>query len=1541
MSRTVLVIGGSWCLKCKPFSNSLKSAGVEHQYIEEDTVPHNKPNSPAQKILNHIFREDGKSLPVTVILDGHDFRGEYILGIDIPGVKAMLAGKPKKSRQGPVDGDLNPYEYIKLLLVSLLKGGSNVSKNTRTKIARKAWVGWVEESPESRRKECSFKIADSDWMNGDAWDVLVSGLTNGLFSLKQLRTLVIKRSAGNDNEWGQSQISLGKEWLNIFRWMEERGDIPALAGLAHRFREKVGLGTAQDTEKQEPIGVSQDEEPGEGEEPPQSYEAKIQNIINDIASILKGEGFDDPNLDKYLTACSILPDGSSGKTVTDATLDLLLGGVATSMLAKASIKGMSSALKSATAPTDASGAEAPTGRPRGRREAPRRTGAEPGKIEKLMATLEKYAESTPRGPGKFGKALRWAARKAPDVARISMGMAKAKTGALATAGAVGGVAYAAGADEWLDPTAAGHAAGAAAVGGGYVYLHMLSNAFPGAKKQALVGLAAGITQIIRLMKTNPENLPCAMQRTLLAAALGSAHIGVVPALKFLSDAEFRKALAMSGSRGQWRNITKEALKRSLDDAWNVADETALKEIFDTGGRKWLQEHIPEYAAFLKKVIETAKAKGINIAEPGKTFDIDELDLRDELSELRFHPDVTRSDIGTVGEAEDEFLRIFIEPLNQQTVAKVNHVQEMLRHGLDEAAEAIEASFKKFGDIANAVNAENVKWADVKDKIQPMLREVVENVNKVNINRLADLSESIPLKIDETLAEAGNLLENFGITKDSDTYRKFISDYKTFLSDAANRTEDSMAASDEFIKLYKKHADSTVEALPPPSEIEDAVRASKLNKHLDDIVNSSQELEDSLLTMDLTNAAIADHFSNALRMESDEVTREVFENSQDILEKLVNERIMGRVKKISPSRTAKAIAGSAPVKKASEAGNALFGNILRTFFGGSKLGRRLGVNGLIGTGAMIGGLSARDASLAGFWDSGDERVQQLKNLGAKLYYRALMSKLATAEGLELVSSGERKNPNLKFSDSFTNFETETRVLPGDIEVAIQALDLGLTPEQIAFKDQATLDQKIRPAVIDIINNESEILKLTKAQIGSRRANLEDIINQLQEEARAHSENLFTSGHFNDAFDEYLRSWKSDDLEKIRARAGESRIEIDKQKQAINVKGFLSYKRDPRKKLDMIIVHESGVDSLQALHRVLQKNGTGVHYTIDNSKVYQYGDPTEVYYNHTRGGANSRSIGIELNHKYLGKNNRVKAPWFNKGEYNVPSSDMLEACWKTVVHVANENGIPISFGNVAGDNFSFASVAGGVRAGISSHRSVASGKSDGTAPILYMALRQRGFDQNGAYEKMREIFTAVEAKGPSVKVKLPHGRGGGAPSSPAIENLGGLNSPVTSFSYKSKHTDEIFGPIMAKRLRQKVSFQSGGIKDAGSEPEAYSSEGPSVNENLKEGVIKTMNRKDLQNLVKEILIENTGQGYAAYPYGSSVRDEEQPESDYKEDWKSFCLDMIRDEESRIEIAKVLVLDAELFEDILDLAGENQSIGEELIRKVHESKEKKQNV
>jgi len=109
-------------------------------------------------------------------------------------------------------------------------------------------------------------------------------------------------------------------------------------------------------------------------------------------------------------------------------------------------------------------------------------------------------------------------------------------------------------------------------------------------------------------------------------------------------------------------------------------------------------------------------------------------------------------------------------------------------------------------------------------------------------------------------------------------------------------------------------------------------------------------------------------------------------------------------------------------------------------------------------------------------------------------------------------------------------------------------------------------------------------------------------------------------------------------------------------------------------------------------------------------------------------------------------------------------------------------------------------------------------------------------------------------------------------------------------------------------------------------------------IKRQGVEEMSKKNIKELVAEMLNENSGQGYAPYPYGSSVRDDEQPREDYVEEWKAFSLELVRDQSRNmaIEVAKLLVKDLELFEDVLDLAGQNQSVGEEILQKLKDSKQ-----
>ena len=108
--------------------------------------------------------------------------------------------------------------------------------------------------------------------------------------------------------------------------------------------------------------------------------------------------------------------------------------------------------------------------------------------------------------------------------------------------------------------------------------------------------------------------------------------------------------------------------------------------------------------------------------------------------------------------------------------------------------------------------------------------------------------------------------------------------------------------------------------------------------------------------------------------------------------------------------------------------------------------------------------------------------------------------------------------------------------------------------------------------------------------------------------------------------------------------------------------------------------------------------------------------------------------------------------------------------------------------------------------------------------------------------------------------------------------------------------------------------------------------------KEEGVQEMKKLDLERLVKEVINENTGQGYAPYPYDSSVNEDEQPLEDFAEEWKALELEVIQDKtrSTAIELAKILVKDLELFNDVLDLTGKNQSVGQEILNYLKQARE-----
>ena len=99
---------------------------------------------------------------------------------------------------------------------------------------------------------------------------------------------------------------------------------------------------------------------------------------------------------------------------------------------------------------------------------------------------------------------------------------------------------------------------------------------------------------------------------------------------------------------------------------------------------------------------------------------------------------------------------------------------------------------------------------------------------------------------------------------------------------------------------------------------------------------------------------------------------------------------------------------------------------------------------------------------------------------------------------------------------------------------------------------------------------------------------------------------------------------------------------------------------------------------------------------------------------------------------------------------------------------------------------------------------------------------------------------------------------------------------------------------------------------------------------------MNNKLLKEIVKEMLNENYGKGYTPYPYHSEIGMEDEENPDFVQDWKDFEMSVCRDEskETAIKVAKILIKDLELFGDVIDLVGKNQSVATEILKKFRDS-------
>ena len=105
-----------------------------------------------------------------------------------------------------------------------------------------------------------------------------------------------------------------------------------------------------------------------------------------------------------------------------------------------------------------------------------------------------------------------------------------------------------------------------------------------------------------------------------------------------------------------------------------------------------------------------------------------------------------------------------------------------------------------------------------------------------------------------------------------------------------------------------------------------------------------------------------------------------------------------------------------------------------------------------------------------------------------------------------------------------------------------------------------------------------------------------------------------------------------------------------------------------------------------------------------------------------------------------------------------------------------------------------------------------------------------------------------------------------------------------------------------------------------------------------------------MVREFLNENSGMGYAKYPYTSKGHSEGEPDEDYMIEWNALVDEVCGPrkknvdgdpktmEDAAVEVAKILVKDSDLFRDVLEMSGANKSLGTEILRQIQAAREQK---
>ena len=1328
----------------------------------------------------------------------------------------------------------------------------------------------------------------------------------GAISVKQMKSIKIRFDGG---EWFDIGIHYGE--------MVVQDPIKGRATSGKMYAAVKGIDDVEKTDEEKQKQVEKT-----------SWDESVELMTNDVVKMLNGEGIED-KLEKYLDKCAVFPSEDGGRgSVLKAAIDMTLGGAVVSFGSKALFSGLMGDVQAAQGGT---------------------------RVERFYREAKALIDAGDLPKSKVG-ALKELLIKAWTISRNNPWKTKtllflsdyyAKKGAIFVA--LAGSANVAG--DVLINDEGGDALGI------YTLLHLFAGQAPKkgwlgrGKINTALGAIAAIAAAMKIKTEEEKNLPCVIQRMLYGMCFGFSHALSGPMIKLFKDKEFRAALRQGAEAKDFNPPVKQAMRAVLGDTLRAANDLLKRDIEDLFRQLDTDDMFDEtHREFLVKVVNKAKEKGLNIEQPEKTFDLGELGLLDEFNKLTFQGTALGGRVVVKGmdKAGRGIFKGLIDDLNRRADdfinSKIKGLTDELVGEVNGAAAKIEGKVEEIRKIVEAANGKKIDLKKIRATIYPMLKEVIEKTSKQTITEIVKIRMDMP----KYATEAGEVIEDLlgkveiqksGITtkmpgvnktdttnllsipKGGDLHDAIHGDYLNALGDLGAQVADPKVGAEVFLEICERRLKNS--GLPEADSkllyktIKERTEASahQINEGFEKIEFQFALAEDLTSQLELLNSVVTKSFNNSVGA-PEQLIKEIRTSSRRVIEELVEkeheklaairqsdiaraqEKILAepyfkdKIKAGFGTGKEMALAAAKKTWSGSSKAAAVVGRAFDMLWGnGSKLGRRLaGTSFAAGATGVAAGM-LRDNSFGTFWTEGGEEEMEIKALGAKIYFGALMDKIAAnSKNFEPIRRNQREE-GIIFSNGFYNFDQHnlTRVTPNDMTEKIRKIKGDSFVGNNAFINQSKLDKKFRPLVMEIINEEVNYFSQTKK--GLRDKNADDVIikTNLGAEARKHSGEILES---NALFDIHLK-----------ARLAQINGELDESlmSSSMNMSHVTMAKREylswPKVK---------GVP--------LKENDSRTWPFI---ATYWRAVGSEAYAKKTEGGKAYKNLGEGVEGK----------PW---------SSAFITHCME------HDTG----FQNLI--------------------KSQDWGR--GGAHVQYYKPAMENSLNIEERIRNREFIIGVDW------IYLPVTPGMEAPKYPKLqqwhaklrrmqseESVRYFQSPGDIILRATTSASGLHGDILVDRKNKIGGNVGDAVRIAGGTARAILTKNPEAVKQLyrnaqllsqvknrnrknmsmpltKEGV-KIMEKKDLQDLVKEILRENSGQGYAPYPYGSKTNEEEEPKEDYMQEWKSFCVDLIRDtsRDTAVEVAKILVKDLELFEDVLDLAGQNQSVGQEVLRKVKEAREK----